>query len=171
MMEASKKKMEELLRQLELAWSDSEDEGGFVLYNVVLDQENELELTAVLYGTEEEKFWQSFQLLDEVGDKIIYLQDFKKITRFGYSATQVTKVANELKKLPRGSNTRFISLGYDSAADHNREYTSTKVKAKFKLANIKNMILTEGNKKLKAIFFKGIKPELVTELFDNVIED
>ncbi|MEZ5338552.1 MAG: type III secretion system chaperone [bacterium] len=57
MMEASKKKMEELLRQLELSWSDSEDEGGFVLYNVVLDQENELELTAVLYGTEEDGYF------------------------------------------------------------------------------------------------------------------
>ena len=53
-MEASKKKFEELLQQLELSWSDSEGEDGLHLYNIEIDPENELELTAVMYGDEED---------------------------------------------------------------------------------------------------------------------
>jgi hypothetical protein len=53
-MEASKKKFEELLRLLELSWSDSDGEDGLVLYNIVIDADDDLELTAVMYGDAEE---------------------------------------------------------------------------------------------------------------------
>ena len=51
-MEASKKRFEELLGELELSWSSSDGEDGLALYNIVIDAENDLELTAVMYGSE-----------------------------------------------------------------------------------------------------------------------
>jgi len=52
-MEASKKRFEELLGELELSWSSTDGEDGLALYNIVIDAENDLELTAVMYGGED----------------------------------------------------------------------------------------------------------------------
>ena len=56
-MEASKKQFEDILRQLELSWSDTEGEDGLVLYNIPIDPENDMEITVVLYGDGEEGYF------------------------------------------------------------------------------------------------------------------
>ena len=76
--------------------------------------------------------------------------------------------AEELSELPTGGGeTSYLSVNYENKKLHDSQYNQNDVLRKFKLANIKSMLIEEG----KDLIFYNADPQLVRELFGNATED